>query len=420
MGTTLSPSRASAPEPAAAAPATMRPGPNAAPPATGRGLPSNREVPIVAAARERAARAPQSKRAAQSAYALALGNWGRLGCPSGAGAITAALPRRPEPARHRRALPHREVAAALAAVRAAGAWTKLAFEFPMLTATRSSDVRVGDVLQVDLVAREHRVLLSRYAVDILRESEQLRPVPAAHEPVFTSVRGKQIDGSSISKLVSELGVAAVSGVACTGARARPVESGRSPFGLGDSRARELADPHRELLNECTRAWTASSPSPARCSLPQALPPPPPAPRAVSRRGAGAILFQDPADRPESPVHPSDHAGKIVVPALGRSRCPVELGEPALQFGQHLPLHLRRTFRCPTRTVTARPRGNALAHKKRTPPPRGLLGGEGQGRVANAAAERYRRRYRRYPPTAKRPPSRNCATIGRAGTAASQR
>ena len=92
----------------------------------------------------------------------------------------------------------------------------------MLTATRSSEVRLATWREVDLVAlvwtiphtrmkskREHRVPLSRRAVEVLREAEQLRPAPAAHELVFTSVRGRQIDTSTLSKLVSELGIAAV-------------------------------------------------------------------------------------------------------------------------------------------------------------------------------------------------------------------
>ena len=56
--------------------------------------------------------------------------------------------------------------------------------------------------------REHRVPLSGRAAEILGEAEKLRP-SAPHEPVFTSVRGKLIDGSAISKLVSDLGIAAV-------------------------------------------------------------------------------------------------------------------------------------------------------------------------------------------------------------------
>ena len=139
-------------------------------------------------------------------------------------AITAALPRRPARVEHRRALPYREVAAAIATVRGSGAWagTKLAFEFLVLTATRSGEVRLARWHEVDLVARvwtipatrmktqrEHRVPLSARAAEVLGEAAELHPSPAPHELVFTSVRGKLIDGSTISKLVSELRIAAV-------------------------------------------------------------------------------------------------------------------------------------------------------------------------------------------------------------------
>ena len=139
-------------------------------------------------------------------------------------ALIAALPRRPAPVRHRRALSHVDVAAALTTVRESDTWvgTRLAFEFLVLTATRSAEVRLATWREVDLVAmvrtiphtrmkakREHRVPLSRRAVEVLREAEQLRPSPQPHELVFPSVRGMRIDGSNISKLVSGLGIPAV-------------------------------------------------------------------------------------------------------------------------------------------------------------------------------------------------------------------
>ena len=142
-------------------------------------------------------------------------------------AITAALPKRPVPVEHRRAIPHGEVAAALATVRNSGAWIglKLAFEFLVLTAMRSTEVRLSTWGEVDLVARawtvpaarmkakrEHRVPLCDRAVEVLREAAQLRGVsrPAADdELVFRSVRGRAIDSATISKLVGDLGIAAV-------------------------------------------------------------------------------------------------------------------------------------------------------------------------------------------------------------------
>ena len=147
----------------------------------------------------------------------------RIDNPAGTSLI-AALPRRPAPVQHRRALSHLDVAAALTTVRESHAWvgTRLAFEFLVLTATRSAEVRLATWREVDLVAmvwtiphtrmkakREHRVPLSRRAIEILHEAKQLRPSPQPHELIFTSVRGKLIDGANISKMVSEHGIAAV-------------------------------------------------------------------------------------------------------------------------------------------------------------------------------------------------------------------
>ena len=143
-------------------------------------------------------------------------------------AITAALPKRPTPVEHRPALPHREVAAAVAAVRGADAWigTRLAFEFLVLTAARSAEVRLATWGEMDLVAmvwtvpgrrmkakREHRVPLYGRAVEVLRKAEQLggagRDGAGDEELVFPTVRGKALEAATLSKLVRNLGIAAV-------------------------------------------------------------------------------------------------------------------------------------------------------------------------------------------------------------------
>ena len=87
-----------------------------------------------------------------------------------------------------RALPHAEVAAAIRTVWASGATTavKLAFEFLVLTAARSGEVRGARWAEIDLRAgvwaipgtrmkakREHRVPLCRRAVEILRAARKL-------------------------------------------------------------------------------------------------------------------------------------------------------------------------------------------------------------------------------------------------------
>ena len=72
--------------------------------------------------------------------------------PAGA-AIDAVLPRGGE-VRHHRGIPYGQVARAVAAVRASGAsiGTKLAFEFLVLTAARSGEVRLATWDEVDLDA----------------------------------------------------------------------------------------------------------------------------------------------------------------------------------------------------------------------------------------------------------------------------
>ena len=99
---------------------------------------------------------------------------------------------------------------------------RLAFEFLVLTATRSAEVRLATWREVDLVSmvwtipeermkakREHRIPLSKRAVEVLRAAEQLRPSPQPHELVFTSVRGMRIDASVVSKMVARVGIDAV-------------------------------------------------------------------------------------------------------------------------------------------------------------------------------------------------------------------
>ena len=96
----------------------------------------------------------------------------------------------------------------LAKVRVGKAWDgiKLAFEFLVLTATRSAEVRLATWQEIDLVSmvwtipqermkatREHRIPLSKRAVEVLRAAAQLRPSPQPHELVFTGVRGRRID-----------------------------------------------------------------------------------------------------------------------------------------------------------------------------------------------------------------------------------
>ena len=141
-------------------------------------------------------------------------------------AITAALPKRPAPVQHMRALPHGEVSGAIAAVRASGAWVgmQLAFEFLVLTAARSGEVRRAAWDEIDLVAltwtipatrmkamREHRVPLSSRAVEVLQEAKRLGGWAGGECAglVFPSRRGNPIGDDKFSAFVRKLGIAAV-------------------------------------------------------------------------------------------------------------------------------------------------------------------------------------------------------------------
>ena len=116
--------------------------------------------------------------------------------------VAATLGRQRHVVRHMRALPHAEVAEAVATVRASGATAtaKLAFEFLVLTAARSGEVRLARWDEIDLDAevwtipaermkanREHRVPLSCRAAEILQAARALRN---GSKLVFPSPRGK--------------------------------------------------------------------------------------------------------------------------------------------------------------------------------------------------------------------------------------
>ncbi len=136
-------------------------------------------------------------------------------------AIGAALPRNGAHKRHQKALPHRDVAGAIAKVRASNATTaaRLAFEFLVLTACRSGEVRGARWSEIDLdealwtipgertkTGREHRVPLSNRALAILDEAAGIADGSGR---VFPSPTGRALSDSTLSKLVRELGIEAV-------------------------------------------------------------------------------------------------------------------------------------------------------------------------------------------------------------------
>ena len=96
--------------------------------------------------------------------------------------------------------------------------TVLAFEFLVLTACRSGEVRGALWKEMDLVGRngafrramktnrEHRVPLSRGALAVLQEAHALADGSGV---VFPSARGRPLNEVAISKMVRELGIGAV-------------------------------------------------------------------------------------------------------------------------------------------------------------------------------------------------------------------
>ena len=136
-------------------------------------------------------------------------------------AIDGALPPMPKVKAHLRALPYQEVGAALETVDASQASmaSKLCFRFLVLTAARSGEVRGATWDEVDLQGRiwripadrmkagmEHRVPLSRQALDVLREASVLRD---ESDLVFPSPLkpGAAMSNMTLTKVLRSVGLA---------------------------------------------------------------------------------------------------------------------------------------------------------------------------------------------------------------------
>ena len=132
-----------------------------------------------------------------------------------------ALGRQQKLVRHMRALPHGRVAAAVGTVQASKAtrMVKLAFEFLVLTAGRSGEVRLATWDEVDRdglvwtipatrmkAKREHRVPLSGRAAQILDSARTLGNGGAL---IFPGVRGNRLSDMMFSKLLKDLEIGAV-------------------------------------------------------------------------------------------------------------------------------------------------------------------------------------------------------------------
>ncbi|MDE2972035.1 MAG: tyrosine-type recombinase/integrase [Acidobacteriota bacterium] len=122
---------------------------------------------------------------------------------------------------HRQALPHRDVAAAIETVRAGSAQpaVKLAFEFLVLTATRSGEVRGAQWAEIDTTdhvwtlsaqrmkaKREHRVPLCGRALEVL---DAARTLGDGNPHVFPMRSGRPISASTLLKTLNDLRLAAV-------------------------------------------------------------------------------------------------------------------------------------------------------------------------------------------------------------------
>ena len=123
---------------------------------------------------------------------------------------------------HRLALPHKDVAAAIETVRASRSGqsaVKLAFEFLVLTAARSAEVRLATWTEINTTdrvwtisairmkaKREHRVPLCGRALEIL---DAARALGDGNPLVFPMRSGRPISASTLPKMLQYLRIAAV-------------------------------------------------------------------------------------------------------------------------------------------------------------------------------------------------------------------
>ena len=124
--------------------------------------------------------------------------------------------------RHRQALPHKDVAAAIETVRTSKSGqpaVRLAFEFLVLTAARSGEVRLATWDEMDATGsvwtvpatrmkakREHRVLLCERALEIL---DAARTLGDGNRLVFPMRSGRSIATSTLPKMLQYHEIAAV-------------------------------------------------------------------------------------------------------------------------------------------------------------------------------------------------------------------
>ena len=177
---------------------------------------------------------------------------------------------------HHRALPHKEVASAIAMVRAsrsAQAAVKLAFEFLVLTAARSAEVRLAAWAEMDTAEqvwtvsermkakREHRVPLCVRALEIL---DAARTLDEGNRLVFPMPSGKSISMSTLPKMRACLSHASPP----SGLSRRAAQPGHAPRQRSDPRQRSFQVPDRSSAATSNRlpawrtVWIAGSGSPS--------------------------------------------------------------------------------------------------------------------------------------------------------------
>ena len=136
--------------------------------------------------------------------------------------ITKVLPKTSRTKRHHPALHYREVPEALDKIRASTAddVTKWAFEFLVLTAARSGEVRLATWSEIDMsdrkwtvpaermkARREHQVPLSARSMAILQSVEKL--AETTHNLVFPGHRGKPLSDMVFTAMLRRLDIPAV-------------------------------------------------------------------------------------------------------------------------------------------------------------------------------------------------------------------
>ena len=145
----------------------------------------------------------------------------RLDNPAGK-AVLHILPAISRRDHHHKAISYTEVPEALDRVRASTAdlATRLCFEFLVLTAARSGEVRLSRWSEIDLASatwtvpeermkarRKHHVPLSGRCLEILSQAKELSPTEGGL--IFPSVRGKPLSDMTLSALLRRLEIPAV-------------------------------------------------------------------------------------------------------------------------------------------------------------------------------------------------------------------